>query len=54
MDAMEDKRPEAFIFASEKGTPANRNNYLSRNIKSIVAAVLKARSEAGIETPKAE
>lgn len=52
MDSMDDKSPEAFIFASEKGTPANRNNFFNRNIKSIVAAALKARGEAGKETPK--
>lgn len=29
---MEDKRPEAFLFATRKGTPLNMNNFLRRTI----------------------
>ncbi len=51
-EAMKDHRPEAFVFASSNGTPIDHHNFLNRNIKSIVAAALKARSKANIETPE--
>jgi len=33
MDSRDDKRPEAFIFASRKGTPLSANNFLKRALK---------------------
>jgi integrase len=52
MDALDDRDPEAFLFATSRGTPISHNNFLRRNIKRIVEAVLKARNEARIDTPK--
>ena len=45
MDGMKDRRPETLLFATNRGTPMDRHNYLGRNIKKIAAAALKARQE---------
>jgi integrase len=52
METMKDQRPEAFIFASKRGTPMSHHNFLSRNLKSIVQAALKKYEEAGKEMPE--
>lgn len=50
MDSMQDQSQGALLFATKMGTPLDRHNFLGRNLKQIVAAALKARSKAGIET----
>jgi len=52
MDAMHERDPEAFLFATSRGTPISHNNFLKRNIRRIVATALKSRDEAEIETSK--
>ena len=51
MDSMNDRSPEALLFASRRGTPFDRHNFLGRNLKRIVAAALEARSKARVKTP---
>ena len=48
LDAMGDHRPEAFIFATTKGTPLNMNNFLRRVIK---AGAKRARARLLIDNP---
>jgi integrase len=46
---MEDKRPEAFLFATRNGTPLNMNNFLRRTIKP---AAERARATALKDHPE--
>lgn len=46
---MKDQRPEAFIFASDRGTPLNLNNFLRRVIKPAGERARKKMVEEGRE-----
>jgi len=49
IDAMEDQRPQAFIFATRNATPLNMNNFLRRVIK---AGAKRARARLLIDNPE--
>jgi integrase len=48
---MTDQRPEAFLFASRKGTPINLNNFLNRNLKPAGKKALAQMKREGREIP---
>jgi integrase len=47
MEAQQDKRPEAFLFATRKGTPLSANNFLKRQLKRAGENVRKKLEEQG-------
>ncbi|HYI97112.1 MAG TPA: tyrosine-type recombinase/integrase [Bryobacteraceae bacterium] len=49
LDAMEDQRAQAFIFATRNGTPLNMNNFLRRVIK---IGAKRARARLLIDNPE--
>jgi integrase len=51
MEHMADKRPEAFLFASETGGPMSPKNFLNRNLKRATAKALARMKREGREIP---
>jgi integrase len=52
MDNMQDRRPEAFIFSSQRGTPLNMNNFLNRVIKRAAARARARMAQEGHSVPE--
>jgi len=51
METQQDKRPEAFLFATRKGTPLSANNFLKRQLKGAGENVRKKLEEQGATLP---
>lgn len=52
LEHMTDRRPEAFVFASQRGTPLNLNNFLNRVLRPAALAACKRITEKeGRELP---
>lgn len=51
LEQMADKRPEAFLFSSRKGTPINLNNFLNRSLKPAAEKALAKMKLEGRPTP---
>ena len=54
MESMQDRRPEAFLFASrsDRGTPISANNFLKRALKKAGERARAAMQAEGIDTPE--
>jgi integrase len=54
MESMQDKRPQAFLFASrsDRGTPISANNFLKRALKKAGERARAAMQAEGIDTPQ--
>ena len=51
MEAQQDKRPEAFLFATCKGTPLSANNFLKRVLKRAGERIRKKLEQQGMSVP---